>query len=611
MKRVAAACLLLFALTGSDQLRAQEPFLYRKDIVVPQQFGGGATGAPTNVGDFNGDGRPDIAVCIPKQSVLLINTGGGNFAPPIPTSDACGGLVGDFNGDGRLDLVSGNRFVAGRGDGTFLPAREIGPQGVSPRAVAAGDLNGDRKLDLVFYSGPLLWDDETAPATMHVMLAAGDGTFTQSWMMDNLSPRLGLAIIADFNRDGHGDIAVTDGEGGILVFLARGNGSFDTPRRTVTGDDTAYLLAGDFNRDGVPDVASVYSVALGKGDGTFADPVRHPAADVRSELGLPIALIVSAAADFNGDGLLDLAGVPFSLAPGIEREVWVLPGKGDGTLLPPVRYAVGLWPQRANAADLDGDGRADLVVNGAMSNSVSLLRSRAPTGQPLRRAVSAASGRAIVAPGSLATLHASTLASAAQQATPPWPLQLGGVRLQVRDSTGATQLAPLLYLSPGQVNFQVPTGTAVGEATLVIVNDSGSTLAGSMQVNAVAPGVFVIDGLIPFPRPAAHAIRVEPDGSQTTLPLVNCTPDRFCFPLRLPERDARPIYVTLFATGFRDATASRVTCTSNGQPLTVEYAGPQVTPGVEQINVRVPAEQRDLGTIVCSIDAVVTNPVWL
>ena len=607
------AFLLMGAITAC--VWAQSPFLLRKDIVVAQQFGAGATGGPTTLGDFNGDGRPDIVICTARGPAVLLNRGEGNFASPIRTSSTCGTVTGDFNSDGRLDLVAGDGLLLGRGDGTFLPPRVIGPDGISPRVVVSGDFNSDGRLDLVFYTGPAsTWEDEAAATTIHSMLGVGDGTFTVSWV-DSPSPgrvrMLGVTVVADFNRDGRADLAATDGTGGLVVFLGQGDGTFQSSRRTATGEDTAYVVVGDFNRDGLLDIASAFSIALGQGDGTFISRVRHPAADLRNEFGAPIALIVSAAADFDGDGHLDLAGAPFSLPPFL-KEVWVLPGKGDGSMSAPVHYAVGMWPQGAVAADFDGDGRMDLASSGPMSNTLSLLLSRAAGGPALNRAVSAASRTAIVSAESLATLYVSTTVAAPAQALPPWPTMLGGLSLEVRDANGTAHLAPLLYVSSLQINFQVPAGTALGEATLTIIDQRGRTLAGGMHVDAVAPAIFTVDGqLMPLPRPAAIAVRIEPDGSQTNLPLLNCVPNGDCFPVPLPDPDARPIYVSLFGTGFRAAGASRIECTSNGEPLSLVYAGPQATLGVDQINIRAPRGSPGLGTVVCSINGVVANPVWL
>jgi hypothetical protein len=324
--------------------------------------------------------------------------------------------------------------------------------------------------------------------------------------------------------------------------------------------------------------------------------------------GLPTVLLTSVAADLNGDGNLDLAGVLYEGPPGFGgKQVWVLPGKGDGTLLAPVKYAVG-QTGFVNAADLDLDGRTDLVTANFFSNSVSLLFSRPPGGPNLNRAVSAASGTAIVAPGSLATLYGSSLAPATSQAQVPWPSSLAGIRLEVRDSVGVVRSAQLLYVSPTQINFQVPDDTAVGEATLTIAGEGGSSAAGTMQVDAVAPGLFVLRQ-VPLPTPVAAAviIRIEPDGTQTVLPLLNCTPQAFCLP-QFPDFDGRPLYVSLFGTGFRNAISSTVMCTADGRPLTIEYAGPQSTPGVDQINFRAPEGIRP-AMVVCTIGGIVSNPV--
>ena len=169
---------------GSSFLHAQ-PAFFRKDISV----GDGAM--PIMVGDFNGDGRPDLAfrswACRLPSSLsgpyqrcptgtvggvitVLLNAGGGNFAPPIdtvieldvPFDTYPGSLVADLNGDGKLDLIGtslgstpGVRsafFLPGRGNGAFLQPREI----QSGYVVATGDFNGDGIPDLVFGREPVL-----------------------------------------------------------------------------------------------------------------------------------------------------------------------------------------------------------------------------------------------------------------------------------------------------------------------------------------------------------------------------------------------------------------------------------------------------------------------
>jgi uncharacterized protein (TIGR03437 family) len=190
-------------------------------------------------------------------------------------------------------------------------------------------------------------------------------------------------------------------------------------------------------------------------------------------------------------------------------------------------------------------------------------------------------------------LLVSTPAAGPVSATPPWPTRLGGISLEVRDRAGAVRLAPLLYVSGRQVNFQVPAGTAPGEANLAIVDDRGSRAAGVLVVEAVAPGVFIL----PRARtPAATAVRAAGDGSHTAVPLFTCSDPIAAQPEALSCRpvpvalDGDPIYISFYGTGFRGANSTKVACSINGVPVPVSYAGPQGTPGVDQINVRLDPE---------------------
>ncbi len=154
-------------------------------------------------------------------------------------------------------------------------------------------------------------------------------------------------------------------------------------------------------------------------------------------------------------------------------------------------------------------------------------------------------------------------------------------------------MAPLLMVSPTQINFQVPAETALGEATLTVVGEDGPVVVGSMQVNEVAPALFMISH--PSAIPAATAIRVEPDGTQVGISVFQCTnyvSTDICFltPISLSSSGDRPIYLSSYATGFRGANTENVSCSIDGVDVPVVYAGPQATPGVDQINVRLVPE---------------------
>ncbi|MBI1897148.1 MAG: hypothetical protein HYS04_11600 [Acidobacteria bacterium] len=231
----------------------------------------------------------------------------------------------------------------------------------------------------------------------------------------------------------------------------------------------------------------------------------------------------------------------------------------------------------------------------------------------MRRAVSAASDTAVVAPESLATLIAPTGATASESASPPWPARLSGITLQVRDSVGVTRQAPLLFVSPTQINFQVPADTALGEAALAIVADSGSTPTGSMEVDADAPGVFLVSHLPAVP--AATAVRVDADGTQVPVAVFSCSGNSCkAEPIPLSAAGGSPIYLSFFGTGFHGASPDDVTCSIGGVQGPVLYAGRQGTPGLDQINVRLLPEtllNYDLfgGDVIIRINGVAANIV--
>ena len=592
MRRIVRSFLLagLVALSCLAQ-----PYFLRKDILVGQHV--------TQVvsGDFNGDHLPDVAVVTQEGVFVLLNTGGGILSSPIRT-DAPGELfwmavAADFNGDGKDDLVGSGQLFLSRGDGTFRPPVAIGDQ----EAVAPADFNGDGKMDLVISDA--YWSAEGfVTHGVRVLLGNGDGTFRTG---PKISPYGPIALqVADFNRDGRPDVAllgVPDDYPGLigrglytlLVFLNHSDGTFGSPIQTVipltsnTWPINKFIVA-DFNGDKIPDVFGMSGVMLGRGDGSFGAPIPY----VPEERGAPITAV-----DVTGDGHVDMV-MTYE-----DNSLAICPGKGDGTMLAPMEISVSSgfgYPYYSTIlVDLDGDGRLDLVTSNGYTNSVSLLMAKAQAGPELRRAVSAASDLAILAPGSLATLYAPSPAETAE-ARPPWPTTLDGIVLQLQESNGWTWQVPLLYVSPTQINFQVPADTAVGEAKLTIGTHNGPIDGGSAQVNAKAPTLFMLSAgnLVP----AASGVLVKPDGTQVPLSVSSCDPYIGCGLEMIPlSTAAGTIYLSFFGTGFGSTTADEVTCSINGMPVPVTYTGLQATPGIDQVNIRLIPEL---------LQVIAVDPLW-
>jgi hypothetical protein len=334
----------------------------------------GATPVSIAVGDFNGDGVPDIVVANQTShsgptstvSILLMNPDGTVLSTTIVAVARTpnGVAVGDFNHDGKLDIAvaSSSTFsgkisiLLGNGDGTFQPQADYTTV-AGPAAIAVGDLNGDGILDLVVTS--------YTTNQVSVLLGNGDGTFQAQSQFSTNDVSYAIAL-ADLNGDGFLDIVRSDVDFNFVsVQLGNGDGTFGPEQSYIAGNEPVRLTLGDFNGDGKIDVATAnafdntVSVLLGKGDGTFHHQTTY--ASGNSPDGIT-------AADFDGDGKVDLAAINYT-----DNTLSFFAGKGDGTFQAQQTYAVGGGPQAIALGDFNGDGKPDVLTANSTDNTVSLL----------------------------------------------------------------------------------------------------------------------------------------------------------------------------------------------------------------------------------------------
>jgi ankyrin repeat protein len=333
-------------------------------------------------GDFNGDGILDLAVatsncattCGPASMSILIGNGNGTFLPPVAYSTGTNTnpravAVGQFiTGNPNLDVAVANYATntvgvfVGNGDGTFQSHVDYSV-GKEPTSIAIADYNGDGNLDIAVAN----YEDNT----ISILLGNGDGTFRSGSLISVGHGPISVSS-ADLRGIGKHDLVViNETDQNASVLLSNGDGTFNVlSNHPSVGGNPLDAVIQDVNGDGIPDLAvadfqeAQVSVLIGNGDGTFQTAQTYPTGANPSSV---------VAADFGGNGKIDLAvtSTPLSTNPG--NLVSLLPGNGNGTFGAYSLFSAGDLAYSAVVGDFNGDGALDLAVANGASNTVSVL----------------------------------------------------------------------------------------------------------------------------------------------------------------------------------------------------------------------------------------------
>jgi hypothetical protein len=365
--------------------------------VATQPFGS-SSATDVATADFNGDGRPDMAVThqtfagVQATVDILINDGAGGFTPVTPITYFPGSslrrvVTADFNKDGKADIaVAGTISLPfahvvsvslGNGDGSFAAPNNITGNNFAsnnPFDLAVGDFNNDTNPDIVVVSA--------SSQNFAILLGNGMGDFPLA-PSQFTGTGFDRVAVGDFNNDSKQDLVITDSEDNrVLVLRNNGDHTFSVIQTINLPNRPSVVVVDDFNSDGKRDIAvanrtfggnptfeeGTLSVILGDGAGGFAAPVHHKISAMPDDL---------LAKDLDGDGKVDLAVVDRTASL-----ISVLSGEAAGAFGAAVTFDFAGGPWAMDVSDFDGDARPDLAVLPPFPRVVGILFGKAAVSQP-------------------------------------------------------------------------------------------------------------------------------------------------------------------------------------------------------------------------------------
>jgi hypothetical protein len=432
----------------------QNPFIVFTDTSVNTALSFPVNQSPV-VGDFNGDGIPDLAVATQGNGVaVLLGKGDGTFQKPVfyPASRYIDGIVvADFNGDGHLDIATANgggnlpvvpadiTILYDNGDGTFQPPVAYsywpGDNPPFPASLAVGDFNGDGRPDLV-----LTEVGHQLPVT--VMLNNGDGSFqvVQGPLVEG-----GVPVVGDFNHDGHLDVAYAAAsiplnidEVASLVLYGNGDGTFQTPVVLAMGEEAGIAAAGGLNHSGLP------SIVIAQGSDFLAD---NPNPSIAVLLNAPDAVKLRI-------GPPDLTA---SVTAGVPFPVTVDAVESSGKVVSTYRNQVAFSSSSAGS-----------LPSGTITHGTRIFQATLTTAGPQSLTVTDANGLTVT------TSPITVAPAAADHFAISMPAQAGGGDSVAVTVTALDRFGNRATSYAGQVHFASSDGAAVLPPNAGLVNGTGT-----------------------------------------------------------------------------------------------------------------------------------------